>query len=97
MGRDGTSIPPWPPCPDVDWPNDWEGGRDAVRDYRQRQWTAVDSTAEPIAVNERPDGEIEVAVHLLVRDKTGSVLVDEERHHVYDFRGDLVQRMTIEE
>ncbi|MGH3965542.1 MAG: hypothetical protein ACRDRY_20205 [Pseudonocardiaceae bacterium] len=67
---------------DVDWPNGWEGDRDAVRDYWQRQWAAVDSTAEPIAVNERPDSEIEVAVHLLVRDKTGNVLVDEEVHHV---------------
>ena len=37
--------------PDVDWANGWEGGRvvgrDAVRDYWQRQWAAIDSTAEP--------------------------------------------------
>lgn len=42
---------------DVDWANGWEGGRvvgrDAVRDYWERQWAAIDSTAEPTAVTER--------------------------------------------
>src|SRR5918999_6313094 len=46
--------------PDVDWANGWEGGRvvgrDAVRDYWQRQWAAIDSSAEPTDVSERPDG-----------------------------------------
>ncbi|MBA2566739.1 MAG: nuclear transport factor 2 family protein [Thermoleophilaceae bacterium] len=88
-------------APDVDWANGWEGGRvvghDAVRDYWERQWAAIDSTAEPTAVNERPDGKIEVAVHLVARDEAGRVLADEEGHHVYDFGGDLVQRMAIEE
>jgi SnoaL-like domain len=46
--------------PDVDWANGWEGGRvvgrEAVRDYWQRQWAELDSTAEPTAVIERPDG-----------------------------------------
>jgi ketosteroid isomerase-like protein len=87
--------------PDVDWANGWEGGRvvgrDAVRDYWQRQWAEIDSTAEPTAVTERPDGTIEVAVHLLARDKEGNVLNDEEGCHVFEFRGDLVERMTIEE
>jgi ketosteroid isomerase-like protein len=87
--------------PDVDWANGWEGGRvvgrDAVRDYWERQWAAIDSTAEPTAVTERPDGTVEVAVHLVARDKDGKVLSDQQGRHVYDFRGELVQRMTIEE
>jgi hypothetical protein len=85
----------------VDWANGWEGGRvvgrDAVRDYWQRQWAEIDSTAEPTAVTERPDGTVEVTVHLLARDKEGNVLNDAEGRHVYEFRGDLVERMTIEE
>ena len=87
--------------PDVDWANGWEGGRvvgrDAVRDYWQRQWAAIDSTAEPTAVSERPDGTVEVAVHLVARDREGTVLNDGDGRHIYEFRGDLVQRMTIEE
>jgi ketosteroid isomerase-like protein len=87
--------------PDVDWANGWEGGRvigrEAVRAYWQRQWAAIDSTAEPTAVSERPDGTVEVAVHLVARDKDGRVLNDGHGRHVYEFRGELVQRMTIEE
>ena len=85
---------------DVDWANGWEGGRvvgrDAVRDYWQRQWAEVDSTAEPTAVTERPDGTTEVAVHLVGRDSEGRVVYDDDALHVYAFRGDLVERMTIE-
>jgi ketosteroid isomerase-like protein len=87
--------------PDVDWANGWEGGRvvgrDAVADYWRRQWAAIDTSAEPTAVTERPDGTVEVAVHLVARDHDGNVLNDAQGRHVYDFRGDLVQRMTIED
>jgi ketosteroid isomerase-like protein len=87
--------------PDVDWANGWEGGRlvgrEAVRDYWRRQWAAIDSTAEPTVISERPDGSVEVAVHLLARDKEGQVVSEGDARHVYDFRGDLVRRMTIEE
>jgi ketosteroid isomerase-like protein len=86
--------------PDVDWANGWEGGRvvgrEAVREYWERQWAAIDPTAVPTAVTERPDGTIEVTVRLVARDTAGRLLVDEEGRHVYEFRGDLVQRMTIE-
>ena len=86
--------------PDVDWANGWEGGRvagrEAVRDYWERQWAAIDSTARPTAITERPDGTVEVAVHLVVRDKDGGLLDDAQGRHVYEFRGDLVRRMTIE-
>jgi hypothetical protein len=86
---------------DVDWANGWEGGRvvgrDAVRDYWQRQWAAIDSSAEPTEVTERPDGTIEVAVHLVGRGSEGEVLFDGNALHVYTFEGDLVKRMTIEE
>jgi ketosteroid isomerase-like protein len=87
--------------PDVDWANGWEGGRvvgrDAVRDYWRRQWEAIDSIAEPTAVTERPDGTVEVAVHLVARDLDGNVLNDGHGRHVYAFRGELVERMTIED
>ena len=86
---------------DVNWANGWEGGRvigrEAVRDYWERQWAELDTTAEPTAVIERPDGRIEVAVHLVARDKAGKVLDESEGRHVYEFRGDLVERMTVED
>jgi ketosteroid isomerase-like protein len=40
--------------PDVTWPNGWEGGcvkgRDGVREYWQRQWTAIDPRVEPARI-----------------------------------------------
>lgn len=87
--------------PDVDWANGWEGGRvlgrAAVRDYWERQWAEIDSTAEPTAVQERRDGQIEVAVDLVARDKEGNVISEGDGRHVYEFRDDLIERMTIEE
>jgi hypothetical protein len=87
--------------PDVDWPNGWEGGRvighEAVRDYWERQWAAIDPTVEPTAIREREGDEVEVTVHQIVRDKTGTVVADDEVRHVYTFDDeDLVRRMDIE-
>ena len=86
--------------PDVDWPNGWEGGyvkgRDEVRAYWTRQWEAVDSRVRPIALVERPNGDVEVRVQQTGRDTAGTVLFDQEVLHVYSYRGDLVERMTIE-
>ena len=85
---------------DVDWANGWEGGRvvgrDAVRDYWERQWAAVHSTAEPTEVTDRPDGKTQVAVHLVGRNSDGETLFDDQALHVYEFKGHLVHRMTIE-
>ena len=64
--------------------------------YWQRQWAAIDTSAEPTAVTEREDGTVEVAVHLIARDSAGNLLNEADGLHVYEFRGDLVERMTIE-
>ena len=87
--------------PDVDWANGWEGGsvsgREAVRDYWRRQWAELDTSAIPTSIEERPDGRVAVTVHLVARDKTGTVINDSTGCHVYDFRDDLIERMTIED
>ena len=36
-------------------------------------------------------------MHLVPRDKEGNVLNDGERSHVYEFRGDLARRLTLED
>ena len=86
--------------PDVDWANGWEGGRvigrDAVRDYWQRQWAAIDSTAEPTAFTSAPTARSRSRITSSLRPgREGAI--DGEGRHVYEFRGDLVERMTIEE
>jgi hypothetical protein len=86
--------------PEVDWANGWEGGRvigrEAVRAYWTRQWDAVDSRADPISIRPRSEHELEVTVHVTGRDAAGELVFDDKVRHVYAFRGDLVERMSIE-
>lgn len=85
---------------DVDWPNGWEGGRiagrEAVRNYWQRQWAAIDSHVEPVEITQGEAGRWTVLVHQTVRSPDGAVLADEHVLHVYAFRDELVERMDIE-
>jgi hypothetical protein len=88
-------------APDVDWPNGWQGGRvvghDAVRRYWTRQWAEIRPRVEPTGIRDRPDGTVEVAVHQVVRDRSGALLAVADVRHVYTFTGDLVQRMDVEQ
>jgi len=72
--------------PDVTWPNGWEGGwvkgRDGVREYWQRQWTAIDPRVEPRAFRWDAEGRVVVSVHQVVRDLGGAVLADQIVEHV---------------
>ena len=83
----------------VDWPNGMEGGRvqgtAAVRDYWRRQFEALDPRVEPQNFVVQPDGRISVAVHQVVHDKSGKLLVDQTIHHVYEIRDGLILSMEI--
>ncbi|GEO88147.1 ketosteroid isomerase [Aeromicrobium flavum] len=87
-------------APDVDWPNGWEGGRlvgrDAVREYWERQWREIRPNTLVRGLVDRPDGTVEARVRLVVRDPAGTVLERSEVTHVYAFDGPQVRRMTIE-
>src|SRR5262245_61512927 len=87
--------------PEVDWPNAWEGGRvhgrDAVRDYWTRQWSAIDPTVEVLAVATRADGSIAVDVHQTVRALDGTLLGEGDVVHVYVVRDGVVARMDVED
>jgi ketosteroid isomerase-like protein len=86
---------------DVDWPNAWEGGRvhgrDAVRDYWTRQWSAIDPTVEPLAITTRADGSVAVRVHQVARALDGTQIGEAEVVHVFFFRDGLIARMEVEE
>lgn len=84
---------------DVDWPNGMEGGRelgkDAVRAYWRRQFEILDPKVEPQGFTTESDGRIAVAVHQVIHDKSGKLLVDKVIHHVYEFRDGLIRSMEI--
>jgi ketosteroid isomerase-like protein len=86
---------------DVDWPNAWEGGRvhghEGVRDYWTRQWAAIDPAVAPVSFTTRPDGRVAAEVRQVARSLNGGPLGEQRVVHVFQFRGDLVVRMDIEE
>jgi ketosteroid isomerase-like protein len=88
-------------APDVRWPNGWEGGtvrgHDQVRDYWRRQWAQIDPTVTPVGFSLQSDGRIAVQVHQVVRNPSGTVVLDGRVTHVYRFSGGLVTEMEIRE
>jgi ketosteroid isomerase-like protein len=86
--------------PQVDWPNAWEGGRvvgrEAVREYWNRQFAVISSKVEPEAFSEESDGSITVVVHQVVHDpQTGELLSDSHVRHRYWLESGLVKRMDV--
>ena len=73
----------------------WVNGRDAVREYWQRQWAAIDPRVEPRAFSTDAKGRISVSVHQTVHDLTGRLFSDQIVEHVYEMQDGLVRRMEI--
>lgn len=84
---------------DVDWPNGMEGGRmqghQAVRDYWTRQWGMIDPHVEPLSFCTDEDGRTAVAVHQVVRDLAGNVILDGRVEHIYLIEDGLIKSMEI--
>jgi hypothetical protein len=86
--------------PDIDWPNGMEGGRvhghDGVREYWVRQWQVVDPHVDPVGFTDE-DGRTVVDVHQVIRDMSGTLLLDRTVQHVYTITGGLITHMDIRE
>lgn len=87
--------------PNVEWPNGMEGGfvygHSGVREYWTRQWSMINPHVEPVKFNTDGSGRVIVAVHQVVRDLSGKVLLDRTVEHVYSFEGGLIRGMEIRE
>jgi hypothetical protein len=87
--------------PEVDWPNGMEGGRvygrEAVRQYWQRQWKQINPVVEPQSFHTDPTGATVVDVHQVVRDLGGNLLAERMIQHVYRIEGGLIRSMEIRE
>lgn len=85
--------------PDVAWPMAFKGGfvrgPAEIRDYWSAQWREIDPTVTPTAVDLQDDGTLLVDVHQVVRDLSGSVLVDEHVGHRYTLRDGLIAAMEV--
>lgn len=85
----------------VTWPNGWEGGyihgQDDVKAYWLRQWNEINPKVVPVSFEIRPNGEIAVEVHQLIKDLNGDTLSDSMVTHVYTFEEGKVRTMIIEQ
>ncbi len=86
---------------DVSWPKASEGGRvvgkEEIRAYWTRQWSAFDPHVEPREVVDLGGSRIEVRVHQLVKDLQGSVLSDSQVWHVFTIRDGRIAGMELKE
>ena len=86
---------------DVMWANGMEGGHvhghEGVRSYWTRQWAMVDPHVEPVSFSRRTDGATGVEVHQVVRDLSGTVLLDKMVGHVFHLEHGVITRFDIEE
>jgi hypothetical protein len=84
---------------DVDWPNGMEGGiehgHEAVRNYWTRQWRIFNPQVEPVKFEMEEDGRINVAVHQVVYDMDGKLLIDQMIHHIFTIENGLIRNMEI--
>ena len=87
--------------PEVEWPNGMEGGwvhgREGVRAYWKRQWRMFDPHVDPVQFHEEENGKVVVDVHQVVRDLSGTVLLDRTVQHAYLIKDSLIVRMEIRE
>ncbi len=86
--------------PAVEWPKAFEGGyvkgHDEIRSYWTRQWTEINPRVEPLALELREDGRLQIAVHQVVKDLQGNLLFDGMVMHTYILQDDLLRRMDID-
>lgn len=83
----------------VVWANGMDGGyvhgREGVRDYWTRQWSAIDPHVNPVKISRGADGEIVVDVHAVVRDLSGVLLQDRMVTHVFRLDDGLIAQFDI--
>lgn len=86
---------------DIEWPKAFEGGyvsgHEAIRAYWTRQWTEIDPNVQPLSIQERPDGSLEVTVQQKVKDLAGAIIFDGTVKHIYTLQDGLLRRMDIEQ
>jgi ketosteroid isomerase-like protein len=86
--------------PDVDWENDWKGGRvhgrDGVKEYWRDQWAEIDPHATPLSFSPSADGRMAVEVRQVTHDKAGKVLSDRVVTHIYSFVDGLIRSRQLQ-
>src|SRR3954463_6169039 len=80
---------------DVTWPRAFKGGvvrgHEEVRGYWTEQWSEIDPHVEPVSFHHEGTGHILVNVHLVVRDRAGTLLADDHVGHRFTIESGLIR------
>jgi len=86
--------------PDVDWPNQLQGGRVIGPDAVNAQWRETAQTIvvdlAPVTFAVAPDGRIAVDVNQIVRNLNGQIWSDSCVRHLFTLDGDRIARLDVE-
>jgi hypothetical protein len=81
------------------WPKAFLGGfakgHDEVRAYWTEQWKEIDPHVEPTGFDRDENGRVLVHVHQVVRDRTGTVLLDVMVGHRFILENGLIHSMEV--
>lgn len=84
--------------PDITWPNTIEGGtvwgRDAVREYWERQWSMLDPRVRALKFTHEGD-TVTVDTSQVVRNIAGEVQLERIVHHTFTFVDGRIARLDI--
>src|SRR5580765_6917076 len=83
---------------DVQWANGMDGGyvygHDGVRQYWVREFGIVNSNVAPLQIDEKK-GVVQIKVHQVVHDLSGSLLADEIVSHFFYLEDGKIARFEI--
>lgn len=86
-------------CPDVDWANAVQGGREHGHAAVRRHWEQVSEMFAfrlmPLQMQTDRKGRVVVDAHQAIRDAAGKPLAHQRVRHVFTFRDELIRRMDI--
>jgi ketosteroid isomerase-like protein len=86
--------------PDVDWPDQIEGGRLLGREALEAYWARNDRSitvdSSPVSFSDLPDGRIAIDVNQIVRNLAGKIWSDSCVRQIFTFRDGQVSRMDVE-
>lgn len=87
-------------APDVDWPDQIEGGRliglEALRAYWARNDRTIKVDSAPVSFAVQPDGRVAVDVNQIVRNLAGQIWSDSCVRHIFTLRDGKISRMDVE-
>jgi ketosteroid isomerase-like protein len=85
--------------PHVEWMSDSSDemvcGRDEVRDYWLKQWDALDPQVEPVRIDIDDEGQLVIAVHHVVKTRSGHMLAERFVEHACLIEDGLIKRLWI--